>query len=371
VEDKAKLLDQLRIDRSQERAPERGGGGPWLVVAIVVLLVVAAAGAGGWWLGHRAAPGAGSGSGASAADEAGAAAAGGVAAGDAGAGTGEAAEAGTAAASGVGAAQPQSILDASGYVVAQREAAVSAKAMGKVVELDIQEGQAVKAGEVLARLDDTNTRAALDAARAQLGEARATLEAAKVALADAGPIFERTKEERAQAVISAQDFDQARQTFNAAQTDLAVKQRMVDVAAAEVEEAQRNEDDMTVRAPFAGVITVKSAQPGEIVSPMATGGFTRTGIATLVDMDSLEVEVDVSENFINRVHVGMPAVVKLTAYPDWGIPAQVVAIIPTADRSKATVTVRVGFKLKDPRILPEMGARVSFLSASAKQEGAS
>ena len=127
--------------------------------------------------------------------------------------------------------------------------------------------------------------------------------------------------------------------------------------------AQRAQEDTIVRAPFAGVVTVKAAQPGEIVSPIsAGGGFTRTGIGTIVDMASLEVEVDVSENFINRVRPGQRATIRLNAYPDWEIPAEVIAVIPTADRAKATVKVRVGFKQRDARVLPEMGARVAFLS---------
>ncbi|HTY92352.1 MAG TPA: efflux RND transporter periplasmic adaptor subunit [Steroidobacteraceae bacterium] len=254
-------------------------------------------------------------------------------------------------------------LDASGYVVAQRQATVSAKAIGRVVDLRIEDGQRVHEGEIVARLDDTNTLAELHAAQAQLAQAQASLEAARVAVADAGPIFDRNQKQRAAGVISAQDFDADKANFNAVQSDLNVKQRMVEVAQAQVQVAQRNEDDMTVRAPFDGVITVKVAQKGEIVSPMsAGGGFARTGIGTIVDMDSLEVEVDVSENFINRVHIGQPATVRLNAYPDWNIPGSVLAIIPTADRSKATVKVRVGFMQKDPRILPEMGARVSFLN---------
>jgi RND family efflux transporter MFP subunit len=254
-------------------------------------------------------------------------------------------------------------LDASGYVVAQRQATVSAKALGRVIDLRIEDGQRVKEGEIVARLDDTNTRAMLVAAQAQLAQTQASLDAAKVAVADAGPMFERNQKQRAAAVISAQDFDNFKAAYNNLQSDLVVKQRMMEVAQAQVEVAMRNEEDMTVRAPFDGVITVKVAQKGEIVSPMsAGGGFARTGIGTIVDMDSLEVEVDVSENFINRVRVGQPATVRLNAYPDWSIPGSVKAIIPTADRSKATVKVRVGFAEKDPRILPEMGARVSFLN---------
>jgi len=342
MDEKTKLLEQLRIDRSAETrsAPQPRSAPLWVVYALILVIV---AGLGSWLvLQPRGTPGIAAGA---PADPPGAAAASDPTA-------TAAAPAGTTA------------LDASGYVVAQRQATVSAKAIGRVVDLRIEDGQRVREGEIVARLDDTNTRAALLAARAQVAQAQASLDAAKVALADAGPIFERNQKQRAAAVISAQDFDADKATYNAAQSDLNVKQSMLEVARAGVEVAQRNEDDMTVRAPFDGVITVKVAQKGEIVSPMsAGGGFARTGIGTIVDMDSLEVEVDVSENFINRVHVGQAATVRLNAYPDWGIPASVIAIIPTADRSKATVKVRVGFKEKDPRILPEMGARVSFMNS--------
>jgi RND family efflux transporter MFP subunit len=195
---------------------------------------------------------------------------------------------------------------------------------------------------------------------------------AQVAFDDAKPIFQRNEQQIKAGVISAQTFDSARATYNAAEQDLAVRTRGVALARAGVEVAKRNLDDTIVRAPFAGIVTVKAAQAGEIVSPSsAGGGFTRTGIGTIVDMDSLEVEVDVSENFINRVRPNQPATVKLNAYPDWDIPAHVIAVIPTADRSKATVKVRVGFKEGDPRILPDMGARVSFLAEAEKQDGKS
>jgi RND family efflux transporter MFP subunit len=220
--------------------------------------------------------------------------------------------------------------------------------------------------QVLARLDDSNARARLEQATAQIAQSEATLQAARTALADARPIFQRTEKERAQALISAQDFDGSKATYNAAAAAFDVAARSVAVARASLIVAQREEDDTVVRAPFAGVVTVKAAQPGEMVSPIsAGGGFTRTGIGTIVDMDSLEVEVDVNENFINRVRPGQPVTIRLNAYPDWEIPGEVIAIIPTADRSKATVKVRVGFKQRDERILPEMGARVAFLQASA------
>jgi len=343
MDEKSKLLEQLRIDRSdsgRSTAESRRSVPIWVVYALVLIIV---AGIGSWFF-LRPHAGDAAASASSAAD---------------GAGSSAATDPGATVAPPSG----STALDASGYVVAQRQATVSAKALGRVIDLRIEDGQRVREGEIVARLDDTNTLAGLQAAKAQLAQSQASLEAARIAVADAGPIFERMQKQHAASVISAQDFDAAKANYNAVQSDLNVKQRMMEVAQAEVQVAQRNEDDMTVRAPFDGVITVKVAQKGEIVSPMsAGGGFARTGIGTIVDMDSLEVEVDVSENFINRVHVGQPSTVRLNAYPDWSIPGAVKAIIPTADRSKATVKVRVGFKEKDPRILPEMGARVSFLN---------
>ncbi|HLF11691.1 MAG TPA: efflux RND transporter periplasmic adaptor subunit [Gammaproteobacteria bacterium] len=258
---------------------------------------------------------------------------------------------------------PGSILDASGYVVARRKATVSSKITGKVVEVLIEEGQRVETNEIVARLDDTNARASMAQALAQREQSRANFTAAQVAFENAVPTFQRNEQQFVRAVISAQTFDTAKANYDAARTSLDVAARAVDVAEANLMLAQRNLDDTIVRAPFAGVITVKAAQEGEMVSPVsAGGGFTRTGIGTVVDMDSLEVEVDVSENFINRVRPDQAVTVKLNAYPDWEIAARVIAIIPTADRAKATVKVRVGFDAKDQRILPEMGARVAFLN---------
>jgi RND family efflux transporter MFP subunit len=258
---------------------------------------------------------------------------------------------------------PASILDASGYVVARRQATVSAKITGKVVAVAIEEGQRVERGDVIARLDDTNAQATVAQARAELEQSKANLLAAEVALANAGPTFQRNEQQFMRAVISAQSFDTAKTAFDATRTSRDVAARAVEVAAARLALAERNLDDTIVRAPFTGIVTVKAAQEGEMVSPIsAGGGFTRTGIGTIVDMSSLEVEVDVSENFINRVRTDQPATVKLNAYPDWSIPARVIAIIPTAERAKATVKVRVGFDVDDARILPEMGARVAFLA---------
>ncbi len=267
-----------------------------------------------------------------------------------------------AAASG-GVSQGASLLDASGYVVARRQATVSSKITGKVMQVLIEEGQHVDAGQVIARLDDSNAQAAVAQAQAQAAQAGANLRLAQVSLTQAGPRYQRNQRIYAQGYLSAQAVEDAKAAFDTARVQLEVAQRQLAVANAAVNVSRRALDDTVVRAPFAGVITVKAAQPGEIVSPIsAGGGFTRTGIGTIVDMDSLEVEVDVAESFINKVRQDMPATVKLNAYPDTEIPAGVIAVIPTADRSKATVSVRVGFKQKDARILPEMGARVAFLN---------
>jgi RND family efflux transporter MFP subunit len=261
-----------------------------------------------------------------------------------------------------GQAQGGALLDASGYVVARRAATVSAKVTGKVERVLIQEGQHVTNGQVIATLDDSNAKAALDQAAAQARSADANIRVAQVTLAEETPKFARSRTLHGGGWLSDQDLETAQATYEAARENLALAQRQAAASHAAVEVYRRGEDDTVVRAPFDGVVTQLAAQPGEIVAPVAGGGFTRTGIGTIVDMDSLEVDVDVAESFISRVTPGMPASVKLNAYPDWDIPAQVITVIPTADRSKATVTVRVGFKSRDPRIVPEMGAHVAFLS---------
>jgi RND family efflux transporter MFP subunit len=336
MDDKNTLINQLRIDRTE--APDDGSSRRGLLIGASVVLVLALAG-GGWWLLAR----------------------------PTGLAVQEAVAREVSGGSG-GSSAGASMLDASGYVVARRQATVASKSIGRVNEVLIEEGQHVEAGQIVARLDDSNVRAAVEQSRAQLAQSQASLEAARVALADAKPIFERNEQQMKAGVISAQQFDTAKAAYNAARTDFDVRNRAIESARATLSVQLRYLDDMTVRAPFAGVVTVKAAQAGEIVSPQSAGGFTRTGIGTIVDMDSLEVEVDVSENFINRVEPGQPATIKLNAYPDWEIPAEVIAVIPTADRSKATVKVRVGFKEKDARVLPDMGARVSFLTRSTPNE---
>jgi RND family efflux transporter MFP subunit len=269
-----------------------------------------------------------------------------------------------------GAASAGSILDASGYVVARRQATVASKITGKMVELDIEEGDRVQEGQVIARLDDSNVRAALAAAHAQLEFAKAGLAETEVNLANARRDFDRQTSLVKGHFVSQAALDNSKTSMDALTAQLATQRSNIEVAQRNVEVADRNLADTIVRAPFTGIVTVKAAQPGEIVSPLsAGGGFTRTGIGTIVDMDSLEIQVDVNENFINRVEPAQKVTAKLNAYPDWQIPGHVIAVIPTADRSKGTVTVRIALDQKDPRILPEMGVRVSFLAGTSDEPG--
>ena len=258
-----------------------------------------------------------------------------------------------------------SVLDATGYVTARRQATVSAKVTGQVTEVLIEEGQQVQSGEVLARLDNTDAQAQLDLAQAQLDAARAQLAGLRLLLAQARRDDARQQDLLGRKLTSQQAADDARTLVDTRNADIATQQRQVEVAERGVEVAQVALDNTVIRAPFAGVITVKAAQPGEIVSPFsAGGGYTRTGIGTIVDMDSLEIEVEVNEAYIGRVQSDQPVQTTLNAWPDWNIPGRVIAIIPAADRSKATVKVRLSLDVKDARIVPDMGARVAFLEHS-------
>ena len=231
-------------------------------------------------------------------------------------------------------ASATSILDASGYVVARRRATVSSKMTGKVMKVFIEEGMYVEEGQILAQLDDSTMKADLNYSQSQLNEAIR--------------IFNRTKELAKDELASQASLDAARASVEGLEALNAVRKQVV--------------QDMKILAPFSGVVVYKAAQPGEMISPVsAGGGFTNTGICTIVDMDSLEVEVDVNEAFINRVKPGQPVITNLNAYPKWDIPSEVIAIIPTADRNKATVKVRIALLERDERVLPDMGSRVSFL----------
>jgi len=262
---------------------------------------------------------------------------------------------------GGGSGAERTILNASGYVTARRQATVSAKVTGKVIEVDIEEGLKVKEGQVLAKLDDSNIRTSLDLAQAQLDSTRLTLEETRAQLKQADLAFQRTTALAKAQVASQADLETAES--DAMTLRARVKRQEADITAAQRQIAlwQQQIEDMVIRAPFDGVVTTKNAQPGEMISPIsAGGGFTRTGIGTVVDMNSLEIELDVNESYINRVEPAQPAEAALDAYPDWKIPCKVIAIIPTADRQKATVKVRVGFDKLDPRILPDMAVKVAF-----------
>ena len=331
----AELLKELRIDRSAA-PPPASRRGLWIALAVVAAVVVLALA--GWALfGRDSAPQV------------------------------ETAQV-VAIGSGGGSA---SVLDATGYVVARRMATVSSKITGKVREVLIEEGQSVVAGQVMATLDPIDADAQRDLAASQVGAARSQVAGVQAQLREAEANAARLGTLARQQLVSKSQYDQAIAQRDALRAQLATVQRNTQVAGSQLRIAELGVDNTVVRAPFAGVVIAKAAQPGEIVSPLsAGGGFTRTGIGTIVDMDSLEVEVDVGESFIGRVQPTMPVEATLNAYPDWKIPAEVIAIIPTADRGKATVKVRVALKARDARIVPDMGVRVSFLEKAKPADAA-
>jgi RND family efflux transporter MFP subunit len=256
-------------------------------------------------------------------------------------------------------------LQASGYVTARRQATVSSKVTGKVIEVNVEEGMRVQAGQVLARLDDTQPRAALALAEAQAQSARQNVRENEVHLAQARTTLDRQSKLLAAGFGTQADVDAAKLDMDSTDARIGGLQQMVKVAEQSVEVQKAELDNTIIRAPFTGIATTKNAQPGEMVSPVsAGGGFTRTGICTIVDMSSLEIDVDVNENYIGQVKNGQAVTAVLNAYPDWQIPAHVITVVPTADRQKATVLVRIGINAMDPRILPDMGIKVTFLRPS-------
>jgi len=338
AEEKKQLLQELRIERGQrEQYTESGPRRTGLIIGIVIaLLLLGAGGAAGYYFFMRKS-------------------------------SFEVEQATAVAPS----ADPgaTAILQATGYVTARIQATVSAQITGTLTKVLIEEGEHVKEGQVLARLDDTQWRAALVQAQAGLQMAEAGLAQIQSNLEQAKRDLVRDEDLVDRHLVPVQTVEQQRTQVAMLSGQVATQRKQIEVSGAAVKAAQVNIDFTTVRAPFSGVITAKAAQVGEVVSPMsAGGGFTRTGVGTIVDMDSLEIEVDVNEAYINRVQANQPATATLDAYPDWEIPAHVIAIIPTADRSKATVKVRVGFDKKDPRILPDMGVRVSFQSKQSAGE---
>lgn len=319
-------LDDLRIDRSSD--VESGTGRRvwiWVVLGVLVL-----AGAGGWWLSRpKAAP----------------------------------VKVAVAQEKAEGGAAPAgAVLNASGYVTARRQATVSSKITGKVVDVLVEEGMEIREGQILARLDDSITRKELTLSEARLSSQRRSLTETEVRLKEARLNQGRMKRLLDQGVTTRSQLDTADAEVDSLAARLAVGREEIKVAESEVALRRQDLDDTVIRAPFSGVAISKDAQPGEMISPVsAGGGFTRTGICTLVDMSSLEIEVDVNESYIQRVRTGQKAVATLDAYPEWQIPSRVIMPVPTADRQKATVRVRLGFDALDPRILPDMGVKVAFL----------
>jgi RND family efflux transporter MFP subunit len=333
--DKAQLLHQLRIDPSQR--DEVAGHRKWWVMGGIALVVIAA-GVAAIVLTHGSAI--------------------------------EVSEA-TAVAASAGSA-PATILQATGYVTAEREATVSSQIAGQLSQVYFDEGEHVHRGQVLARLDDSAERATLNQANAQLAAAESQLNQYRVQLAQARRDFARDQALLGQHLVSEQQFETARTQAATLAAQVLTQQRAVTAARAGVQAAQVQENYTVVRSPFSGVVIAKAAQVGAFISPIFGGGtFAAAGVATIVDMSSLEVDVDVNEAYIHRVQPGQPATAVLDAYPDWNIPAHVIAIVPTADKSKATVKVRLAFQKLDPRILPDMGVRVSFLQEATEEPGSS
>ncbi len=332
--DNGDLLKELRIERAHrddhDDSPRRW---PWVVLALVVLLALVAGGL-WWWTQARAVE----------------------------------VHTVTAVVPSAGDAQG-AVLQATGYVTARRKATVSAQIIGTLTEVRIEEGDHVKKGQVLARLEDTAQKARLNAAKASVGVAEAQAHQLVVQLDQAKRDMQRQNKLVARHLVPEQQAEQARTKVANVTAQLHAQRQQIKSSKANERLAQVNYDYTFVRAPFDGVITQKTAQVGEIIAPSAAGGgFTRTGVGTIVDMDSLEVDVDVNEAYISRVKRAMPATAVLDAYPDWKIPAHVIAIVPTADKGKATVKVRVALEKKDPRIIPDMGVRVSFLDAKPTRQ---
>lgn len=253
------------------------------------------------------------------------------------------------------------ILNASGYITARRITTVSSDTMGLLTSVDVEEGMSVKQGQVLAKLDDAIADVTYQLAKAQVEVLQARLVSIESDLAEARRNLARTEKLDQSKFSSEAQLTQAQTDVAKFLSQKASAEADIKVAKLEVKRQRELLDKYLIRAPFSGVVTEKNAQPGEIVSPSASGGFTRTGICTVVDMDSLEIEVDVNEAFIGRVYANQEVVATLDAYPDWDISAKVIAIIPTADRARATVRVRIGLLEKDPKILPDMGVKVAFL----------
>jgi HlyD family secretion protein len=326
--DKA-TLDGLRIARTEVETRRRM---PWLVIVPIVLVLIAA---GAWALTR-----------------------------------GNTKEVRVAPAKAIAGEAGGAVLNASGYVTARRQATVSSKVTGKVTEIYVEEGMQVKGGQVLARLDAEYASRGLALSQAEAQAAQSTLEETRVRIREAQLDYDRAQKLAQSEIASRADADRARAQLDAARARLAAQSDQIATARRQVDLQRQSVEDTVIRAPFDGTVISKDAQPGEMISPVsAGGGFTRTGICTIVDMASLEIEVDVNEAYINRVRPNQRVEATLDAYPDWKIPAHVITAVPTADRQKATVKVRIAFDQKDQRILPDMGVKVAFITDEPVRAG--
>jgi HlyD family secretion protein len=329
--DKRQLLHSLSIDRGPAATAVSRGLWPWLIACVAVLAL-------GWfvasdyWMKESPPPAAPA------------------------APVAETAPAPTAAP-----ARRPGALVASGYVVARRKATVAAEVTGKVVEVNVEEGRLVNQGDVLARLDSVLAESDLKLAKSRLATSEAAIASVAADLRDAELVWNRTQSLSKRDFASTADLTKSEARVGVLRAELQKARAALETSRLDAQRAAEVLEKHSIRAPFSGIVIDKSAQPGEMISPLsAGGGFTRTGICTIVDMDSIEVEVDVNEAYIGRVEAGQRVDAVLDAYPDVTFPASVIAIVPTANRDKATVKVRIGFERKDPRILPDMGVKVTF-----------
>jgi RND family efflux transporter MFP subunit len=264
--------------------------------------------------------------------------------------------------------QSFSLLNASGYVVAQRKAAVASKITSRLISLSAEEGNRVKAGQVIARLEGEDTQAAREQAEANLNVARYNLEQTKAELKDAAISFQRSRELVAKGFVSQSDYDSAEARSKKATAAVEAAEAGVKASKAALKGIDVALEYTLIRAPFDAVVLTKNADVGDIVTPLGAAANAKASVFTIADMGSLQVETDVSESNLQQVRIGQPCEIQLDALPDMRFRGLVHMIVPTADRSKATVMVKIRFVDKDERILPEMSAKVAFLSREIKKE---
>ncbi|MGE5093712.1 MAG: efflux RND transporter periplasmic adaptor subunit [Betaproteobacteria bacterium] len=264
--------------------------------------------------------------------------------------------------------QTFTVLNATGRVAAYRKAAVSTKATGRLEWLGVQEGSRVKAGQVIARLENADVSATRDSAVASARAARANLEQGMAELRDAESNLKRSQELFEKKFISEASLDAARARYDKAVASIASLRAAIGVAEANARQAQVAVEQTLIRAPFDGIVLTKNANVGDIITPFSSAAESKGAVVNMADMDTLEVEADVSEGSIAKITVGMPTEIQLDAYPDMRLLGEVSRIVPTVDRSKATLLVKVSFKEKDPRVLPDMSTKVAFLERAPRPE---